>query len=167
MVSGECKRRGPQSGFTYLGMLALLTVMLMWAGAAVEVTHTQTRREQEEELLFVGQQYRTAIQGFQTAMGRLPGSLEEMLQVSLPAGPPKRFLRRIYPDPISGEMTWGVVTGPGGGIQGVYSRSELKPLKQTGFEKENMTFSGALTYSDWKFTAQMMTGTPTAPAYRF
>lgn len=164
MHSGERHSSPSQQGFTYLGMLALLSVLLLWASAAVEVTHTQVRREQEEELLFIGQQYRSAIQNYQTAMGRLPGSLEEMLQVSTPAGQTRRFLRRIYPDPITGEALWGLVSGPGGGVQGVYSLSDQRPLKQAGFAMENATFANASKYADWKFTAQTTTS---APAYRF
>jgi type II secretory pathway pseudopilin PulG len=140
-----------QGGFTYLGMLALLMVMLLWSGAAMQVSQTMLRRDKEAELIFIGNQYRLAIVSFYLSMGRFPASLDELLNSTPAADKPRRFLRRIYRDPITGKSEWGYVKNPSGGIQGVYSLSELTPIKQANFELSDTTFTGSKKYSDWKF----------------
>ena len=146
-----------EGGFTYLGMLALLMVLLLWSGVAMQVSQTMLRRDKEAELLFIGNQYRLAITSFYLSMGRFPTALEELLNSTPKADKPKRFLRRIYRDPITGKSEWGLVKNPSGGIQGIYSLSELTPIKQSKFEPIDTTFTGSLKYSDWKF---VISGTP-------
>ena len=46
---------------------------------------------------------------------------------------PVRHLRRLYRDPITGQDEWGLVEAPGGGVMGVYSRSEDEPIKSGNF----------------------------------
>jgi hypothetical protein len=53
---------------------------------------------------------------------------------------------------MTGKNEWGLVKGPDGGIGGVYSLSEDKPLKVAGFKLRDATLEGAQKYSDWKFT---------------
>ena len=64
----------------------------------------------------------------------------------------QRYLRKLYPDPMTGKSEWGFVKGPDGGIGGVYSLSEDKPLKVAGFKLRDASLEGAQKYSDWKFT---------------
>jgi hypothetical protein len=44
------------------------------------------------------------------------------------------------------------VKGPDGGIGGVYSLSEDKPMKVAGFRQRDASLAGAQKYSDWKFS---------------
>ncbi|PUE26438.1 hypothetical protein B9Z52_16340 [Limnohabitans sp. Jir72] len=132
-------------------MLALLMVLLLWSGAAMEVSQTMLRRDKEAELLFIGNQYRLAITSFYLSMGRFPTTLEELLNSTPKADQPRRFLRRIYRDPMTGKADWGFVRNPSGGIQGIYSLSTLTPIKQSKFETIDSAFTGSLKYSDWKF----------------
>jgi len=69
-----------------------------------------------------------------------------------------RHLRALYRDPITGGAAWGVILAPGGGIMGVYSNSELNPLKRTNFEFPNRVFEERsmqlkekMTYKEWQF----------------
>jgi hypothetical protein len=48
----------------------------------------------------------------------------------------------------------GIGPGAGGGIMGVYSRSNDKPIKTAGFAEEDRSFEGALHYSQWRFIYQ-------------
>ena len=58
--------------------------------------------------------------------------LEELLQD--PRYPDiRRYLRKIYLDPMTGSAEWGLVTGPGGEIYGVHSLSGDEPLKKANF----------------------------------
>ena len=46
---------------------------------------------------------------------------------------------------------WGIIEAPGGGIMGVYSKSEARPVKVGGFRLADKTFLDAERYADWKF----------------
>jgi type II secretory pathway pseudopilin PulG len=146
-----------QQGFTYIGVLIIVAVMMMALGAASEIWHTVMQREKEQELLFIGHQFRSAIGKYYAQSGsRYPPSLEALLEsndqgVSGSGTKKARFLRKLYPDPITGEANWGLVTGPDKRVQGVYSLSEETPYKTTGFINADADLELAETYSDWKF----------------
>ena len=72
----------------------------------------------------------------------------------------RRYLRRVYPDPMTGSAEWGLVRGPNGGITGVQSRSTAQPLKKANFPKEYEAFAGAATYRDWVFAFAPPAGAP-------
>ncbi len=146
-----------QQGFTYIGVLIIVAVMMMALGAASEIWHTVMQREKEQELLFIGHQYRAAIGRYYAQSGsRYPPTLEALLEsndqgVSGSGAKKTRFLRKLYFDPITGEANWGLVTGPDQRVQGVYSLSEEAPYKKTGFINADADLELAETYSDWKF----------------
>ena len=66
-------------GFTYLGLLALISLIGVLLAAAGEVTRTAVQREREQELLWVGHQYRDAIDRFVAHNHRYPATLTELL----------------------------------------------------------------------------------------
>ena len=138
-------------GFTYL--TAIFMVALMGANLALvaELWETAAAREKEAELLYIGHQYRLAIQGYYlSGPQQYPRTLEVLLND--PRSPTtRRHLRRLYPDPITGTSEWALVKGPDGGIMGVHSRSEDQPVKVTNFKLRDRDFEGAKKYSDWKF----------------
>jgi type II secretory pathway pseudopilin PulG len=148
-----------QKGFTYL--TALFVVAIIAGGLALlgEVWQTSSMREKEAELLFTGDQYRRAIQRYVlSGKGQYPPALEDLLKD--PRRPTtERYLRRLYPDPITGK-DWGIVKAPSGGIAGVYSTSEEKPFKSANFKPRDRAFEGAQKYSDWQFvyTPQVQAG---------
>ena len=63
-------------------------------------------------------------------------------------------------DVVSEEAEWGLIDAPGGGIAGVYSRSEAKPLKTGNFAPPDVRFEGAERYSDWKFVFEPRSSVP-------
>jgi hypothetical protein len=139
---------------TYLWVLLMIAVLGAGAAAVAEVWVTHAQREREAELLFVGEQYRRAIGAyFEATPGaarRYPRSFEDLLRDSrYPVV--RRYLRRIYADPITGSSEWGIVKAPDGGIAGVYSRSERATYKKKGFKPEHAAFEDAAVYADWKF----------------
>ena len=131
--------------------LVLSSIALM---AAVDVWTLHRQREREQQLLFVGDQYRQAIQRYYFAAPSgsprvLPNRLEALLEDErYPM--PVRHLRRLYPDPITGKSEWGELR-QGEGIAGVYSLSEASPVKQTGFAPAYESFNGKSRYQDWIF----------------
>jgi len=150
--------RQAQRGFTYL--IALFAVAVLGAGLASvgTVWHTASVREKEAELLYAGNAYRNAIASY-VARGPsiYPTSLEQLLKD--PRFPNTvRHLRTLYRDPITNSSDWGLVVAPGGGILGVYSKSEARPRKLTNFDAPNHAFeeramqlNEKMTYREWQF----------------
>ncbi|MDH3289263.1 MAG: type II secretion system GspH family protein [Betaproteobacteria bacterium] len=139
------------TGFTYLTSLLVVAIMATGLALVGEVWHTGAMRDKEAELLFIGNQYRKAIERYYlSGPGQYPRNLPDLLKDSRKPGT-ERYLRQIYPDPITGKAEWGTVKAPDGGIIGVYSLSEDKPLKSANFRLRDKTFEGAATYADWKF----------------
>lgn len=140
-------------GFTYIGLLAAIIVMGAILGATVDVWHTSLQREKERELLFVGDQFRLAIRHYYHNGRSYPVSLEDLLKD--PRQPAvRRYLRKIYHDPITGGTDWGLVLDDRGGIIGVHSLSENRPIKTAGFPEADKDFEDAEKYSDWVFSYQ-------------
>lgn len=158
-VPGQLRRH---AGFTYVGLLISVAVLGVGLAATGQVWRTAAAREKERELLFIGNQYRTAIMSYYagTPAGqiRYPRSLEDLIEDRrMPAM--RRHLRRVYPDPITGGEKWGIVAASDGGIAGVFSLSEQPPLKIAGFTGANAKFENAERYSDWKFVYAPPTAT--------
>lgn len=144
-----------QRGLTYIAILFLIALHGTVLAAVGIVWHTAQQREKERELLFVGDQFRRAIRSYAQSgpgiAGQLPKSLDDLIQDPRLPGI-KRHLRKIFVDPMTANMEWGLVKTPdGGGIAGVYSRSEDTPFKTANFQPDDKEFEGAAKYSDWKF----------------
>jgi type II secretory pathway pseudopilin PulG len=121
------------------------------AAMAGEVASTQSQREREVELLFIGHQYREAIEQFYRLNHRFPNTIAELIQDTGSGASSQHFLRRWYRDPITGSPDWKLIPAPNGGFMGVASTSERAPLKRAGFEALDLDFDKAEKYSDWAF----------------
>jgi type II secretory pathway pseudopilin PulG len=137
----------------------LAALMAMTAALAGSVWSVVAQRDRERELMFVGREYRRAIeryradharlpQPYPTALAQLLGDREQQLVV-------RRYLRRLYPDPITGSSQWGLLRNPQGGIVGVYSLSERPPLRRRGaYIDEAIDWARARSHRDWVFAAR-------------
>ena len=141
-------------GFTYIGLLAAIVIMGIGLAAVGPVSSTLQFREKERELLFVGDQFRRAIASYYEktpgGLKQYPKKLEELLRDNRYPNV-QRHLRKIYIDPLTGKAQWGLVELPGIGITGVYSLSDLPPIKTANFPERYKAFQSAKKYSDWKF----------------
>ena len=149
----------------------MVAILAGGLGLVGQVWHTAAMRDKEAELLFIGNQYRKAIEHYYlTGQRQYPRALADLIKD--PRRPTtERYLRRIYADPITGKEEWGLLKAPDGGILGVYSLSEKKPLKSANFRPLEKDFENAVKYSDWKFvfapalqTAPVPASKPPAPA---
>lgn len=141
---------GKQKGFTYVGFLIFVAITGAGLAAFGEIASHAAQREKEAELLFRGNAFQAAIASYYKKETRYPQSLEQLLEDKrYPM--PVRHLRKQYVDPMTGEANWGLVEAPGGGVMGVYSRSEDKPVKTGNFSIQNQGLEGAGRYADWKF----------------
>jgi hypothetical protein len=147
-------RRVAARGVVLLAFLLALALAGLGALVAADVWSVTRQSEREQELLFVGHQYRAAIRdyylGGPAGAGRaLPTSLAMLLDDErYPV--PVHHLRRLYPDPITGSTDWGLLM-VGDRIMGVYSKSEAPPLKQKGFALIDSSFEDKSSYRDWVF----------------
>ncbi len=146
-------------GFTLIGLLMIIALMGIALLAVGEVWHVAQKREKEQALLFVGNQFRQAIALYyaHTPVANkqqpYPPQLEDLLKD--PRYPStQRYLRKIYIDPMTGLSEWGVLRLPNGGIYGVYSLSDESPIKHSNFRPSEIGFEGKDKYSDWKFVYQ-------------
>lgn len=146
-------RAGRERGFAYLGVLIAVTVLGIALVAAEIVWYESSRREKEAELLFVGMQYQKAIQQYyESSPGRktYPTSLDSLLLDPRYPGT-RRYLRRMYPDPMTGQSEWGLIVAPEGGVMGVHSLGVGTPIKHIGFPATHIGFDRQPRYSEWKF----------------
>ncbi len=155
--------RGRQSGFTYLAVLLAVALAGASLAAVGQVWQTVAQREKEKELLFVGNQFRRAINGYFKSNGRYPMALEDLVLDPRSAGV-KRYLRKIFVDPMTGSPDWGTLKSAEGQVFGVYSLSEREPLKKANFSLLNSSFENKLKYSEWIFmaTARVLPSNPPA-----
>jgi type II secretory pathway pseudopilin PulG len=141
-----------QRGFTYLGVMVIVAIMGAGLAAFGTIYSHTAQRDKEAELLFIGEQFRDAIGSYYRKGGLYPKKLDDLVEDKrYPM--PVRYLRRIYADPMTGKAEWGLVEVPGGGgIMGVYSLSEEKPIKTGDFSTKQQAFEDAENYTKWTFT---------------
>jgi type II secretory pathway pseudopilin PulG len=149
-------------GFTYLGLLMMVAGMGVTLAGVAEVSYTISQREKEQQLLYVGAQYRRAIHLYHASTSgsahSFPRELADLLGVA-DGKPMRRYLRRLYADPMTNTTDWGLIKSDDGGIAGVYSTSDRAPYKTGNFAELDSAFEGKAKYSDWKFEYR-----PFAPA---
>ena len=144
-------RYGVQSGFTYIGILFAVVIMGLLLTVAARVWTVTEQRERETQLLFVGDEFRRAIAAYYVSGHQYPLSLQLLLADDR-SPVPKRYLRRMYADPMTGAADWTLIYATDGvGIMGVASRSKLAPLKRAGFTLADAAFQDTDCYCSWRF----------------
>jgi type II secretory pathway pseudopilin PulG len=146
-----------QRGFTYLGLIILVTIIGLVGAATIKVDALLRRAAAEEELLEVGAAFSEALRSYASVTPRgqptQPPTLKELLKD--PRFPEvRRHLRKVFIDPLTGKAEWGIVyAGDRTGVLAVYSLSDAKPLKIANFDARFQGFENKEHISDWKFTA--------------
>jgi len=176
-VRAAGRRRFPEGGFTYLIVLLFIAVSALALGSVAQVWATAAKREREKELIFVLGQFHQAIQNYVRASTG-PQAAQAQAQVAVPAealpqelddlikdprAPDvRRYLRRIYVDPMTGSAQWGLIRRQGR-IVGVYSLSEDQPIGKN-YALASIDFNGATKYSDWQVILPVQLAVAVAPA---
>ena len=143
-------------GYIYLWTLFSISLAGVALAGLGPMWQTAAQREKEIELLYVGDQFRLAIEAFYNnatsanRSQRYPESLSDLLkdEGSIVT---KRYLRKIYMDPMTNSFEWGLIKQGEKGITGVYSLSTKIPIKRAKFPEQYAAFSKAKSYQDWKF----------------
>ena len=143
-----------ERGYALVFALLLTAAAAASAGIVVDSWSQQVRREKEADLLRVGLLYAKAIAAYRESspgnQKQWPRELNALLEDARHLGV-RRHLREAYPDPVNGRADWGLIRSADGGIQGVYSLSDAKPLRQLAWRQEGVTLPAAQRYSDWRF----------------
>lgn len=144
-----------QAGFTYIGLISLVALIAIASAATVTVGALAQRRQVEEEMLFVGSEYIRAFMLYDsnTPDGNgnfAPKKLEDLLKDPRQPGT-MRYLRKLYPDPVTGKPDWELIPAPGGGIMGVKSASCDPTIKRSFTEQEWLYLNNKKRYCDWIF----------------
>lgn len=135
-----------QTGTVLIGLLVLVALLGLGLVGAAQWLRSVEQHEKERELIFVGHQFRNAIDSYRKSGGsanQYPRKLEDLL---LDTRRPTvlRHLRRVYADPLTGKTVWGLVKAPDGGILGVFSLSTSEPMKRQGFASEDKDIEQAI-----------------------
>jgi len=93
-----------QKGYMLLSVMLLVAIMLIALAAEAPRVSQQIKREKEQELVNRGTQYAIAIKKFFHKTGTYPTSLEQLEDTNH-----IRFLRKKYPDPMTGEANWKLI----------------------------------------------------------
>jgi type II secretory pathway pseudopilin PulG len=151
MNRGERTRRGAR-GFTYIGLLVLIVLIGILLAGAGEVVATAAQHDRETQLLWVGHEYRAAIGRYFRQKRAYPQELQDLLGAAPDSPVQVRYIRRLYPDPMTNGVDWVLVRAPSGGIMGVASSSKRAPLKTSNFDLADQDFETAKAIGDWQFT---------------
>ncbi|MDB5961364.1 MAG: type secretion system pseudopilin PulG, partial [Massilia sp.] len=146
-----------QGGFTYLGMIILVTVLGLVGAATLKIDALLRRAAAEEELLFVGAAFADALTSYAAAtppgQPTQPPTLQELLKDNRSPAI-RRHLRKIFVDPMTGTTDWGIIwIGDQKGIVAVYSKSNAQPFKVANFDPRLVGFENRQRISDWHFVA--------------
>ncbi|MGQ3094171.1 MAG: type II secretion system protein [Roseateles sp.] len=138
-------------GYSYLAVLFLVALTAAGLAGLGQAWHTAAQRERERELAFRGGEIARAIASYvrssPNGAADHPRRLEDLLE-DLRGPKALHHLRRLYPDPFTGQADWSLVPEPGqpGSFSGVHSRAD-RPLLRTVFF-DGATISNA---REWKF----------------
>jgi type II secretory pathway pseudopilin PulG len=140
--------------------LIAVVILGVALSAVGTVWRAQVQREREQELLYIGRDFRAAIAAYSSAnsgAGRqFPQDVNDLLEDKR-WPEPRHYLRRLYADPMTGAQDWTIIQADSlgiaglSGIVGIASSSNAVPIKKDGFLTGEETFKDAAGYSDWKF----------------
>jgi general secretion pathway protein G len=153
--------RAGQSGFTFVELLVVCTILLILASAVMPLAKVSIQRQRESELRRDLREMRTAIDKFKDAADagaispfdikagseNYPATLELLVDGVTKAndatGVKLKFLRRIPMDPMTHSTEWGMraysdrpdsTSWGGSSVFDVYTKSEGKALDGTKYK---------------------------------
>ncbi|HEY8357533.1 MAG TPA: type II secretion system protein [Ramlibacter sp.] len=151
-----------QAGFAYVLLLVAVAVIGVAASSAVVLGTSMARRDAEQQLLAIGEEFQRALQTYAglppgvAARGagmpgaRGPRTLDDLLKDPRAPGI-RRHLRQVYADPLTGRQEWGIVRDPDGHILGIHSLAPGRPIKRTEWPPQWAHFEEQESYAGWVF----------------
>jgi type II secretory pathway pseudopilin PulG len=158
----RCCRGGRPSGlprnkgYAMIALLIAISILTVFLVMAVPPWQTTLQRETEEELLFRGRQYVTAIGLYLKNHNNLYAQNFEILHL-------EKFLRQLYKDPFAADGRWDMVfqdnsTGeskllvvPADQAKAYIGRAVLVGVCSTSPETGFREYRGKKKYNEWAF----------------
>jgi len=121
LASFQVQSTGREAGYALVALLAVMTILALFAAAAAPSIRQQSQREREKEAIFRGEQIAHAIRSYyiyrRSVMGiagdqALPNSMDQLLEgVPIPGAAKKRQILRASAarDPLSFDGEWALV----------------------------------------------------------
>jgi type II secretory pathway pseudopilin PulG len=160
--------RTAESGFSLVAVMAAMTIMLIFMGAAMPSWKYVMKNEREQELFFRGDQIASAIERYQKKNGGAPPPSLAVLVKG-------KYLRQAYKDPMTKDGKWkfiraGEVIVPrvGGNLPGRPAASPAPPsgmgarddsvapfvgVASTNTDESLRVMNGQEHYDEWLFLA--------------
>src|SRR6266852_3011033 len=112
----ESPRRYGERGYTLVALLAVMSLLALFAMAAASNLRQQNQREREKEAIFRGEQVADAIRSYYRYKGgqgvnSLPTSMDQLLE-GIPRGTKKLQILRVEAarDPLSKAGEWKLIS---------------------------------------------------------
>lgn len=131
------RRRKQEGGYALIFVFALAAMLSLALYVEMPRLALEMQRNREEMLIERGEQYARAIKVFVRKNSKYPQTIEELESFN-----GKRFLRRRYPDPLTGKDEWRLVHVD---ASGRFTDSLVQPALaagQTQREQSVNTFTG-------------------------
>ena len=148
--------RPRNGGYVMLVLMIAVAVLVVFMLMAVPLWQTEMQREAEEELIFRARQYVTAIGLFVKNHNNIYPQSFEILHL-------EKFLRQLYPDPVSVDGRWDMVFQDTSGGEAKYlvvpqhlakayfGRAVLVGVCSTSPETGFREYRGKKKYNEWAF----------------
>ena len=121
-------RRARERGFALLLVFAMAAAVAILLYTEMPRVVFEGQRQREQTLIDRGEQYQRAIQLYVRKIQRYPARIEDLENTNN-----IRFLRRRYPDPMTGKDDWRLVhVGPGG----ILMDSKVQKLQPSDKDKD-------------------------------
>jgi type II secretory pathway pseudopilin PulG len=133
-----------QQGYTLVAALVFLAILVIFLAMSVPLWSKVKQRDNEQELIFRGQEYMEAIGRYHAKFGAFPPDLETLQKL--------KFIRKLYPDPMTKSGKWKVLhpdslvaTGAAGtiGASGTQPPLNEQEQNQHGDQREENKRAGA------------------------
>jgi type II secretory pathway pseudopilin PulG len=143
-------------GYTLIAVMVAISVLSIFLLMAVPLWQTTMQREAEEELLFRGRQYVTAIGLYVKNHNNLYAQNFEILHL-------EKFLRQLYKDPFAADGRWDMVfqdsstaeakllVVPADQAKAYLGRAVLVGVCSTSPETAFREYRGKKKYNEWAF----------------
>ena len=143
-------------GYAMIALMIAVTVLAIFMLMAVPLWQTAMQREAEEELMFRGRQYVTAIGLYLKNHNNLYAQNLEVLHL-------EKFLRQLYKDPMTDDGGWDLVfqdssagaakllVVPAGQAKAYFGRAVLVGVCSTSPETGFREYRGKKKYNEWAF----------------
>jgi type II secretory pathway pseudopilin PulG len=145
-----------RGGYVLIALMIVISVLAVFLLMAVPLWQTTMQREAEEELLFRGRQYVTAIGLYVKNHNNLYAQDFEILHL-------EKFLRQLYKDPFAADGRWDMVfqdnstaeakllVVPADKAKAYFGRALLVGVCSTSPETGFREYRGKKKYNEWAF----------------